>query len=56
MQPLVKQGRASWGRWPGDVLPALQPVGCWDDPLPGIVGFTRVLSAAFAHRLSGTKS
>ena len=56
MQPLVKHGRASWRRWPGDVLPALQPVGCWDDPLPGIVGFTRVLSAAFAHRLSGTKS
>ena len=56
MQPLVKQGRARWRHWPGDVLPALQPVGCWDDPLPGLVGFTRVLMAAFAHRLPGSRT
>ena len=50
-QPLVKDGRMTWRRWASEVVPALQPVGCWDDPLPGIVGFTRVLTAAFAHRL-----
>jgi predicted ATP-grasp superfamily ATP-dependent carboligase len=51
MQPLVKQGQIGWRKWATEVLPALQPVGCWDDPLPGIVGFTKVLSSAFANRL-----
>jgi predicted ATP-grasp superfamily ATP-dependent carboligase len=51
MQPLVKAGGNSWFRWVSEVLPALQPVGCWDDPLPGLIGFTRVLASAFAHRV-----
>ena len=50
-QPLVKAGQMYWGRWILEVIPALQPVGCWDDPLPGLVGFCKVVSAAFANRL-----
>ncbi len=50
-QPLVKTGQLNWGRWIAEVIPALQPVGCWDDPLPGLVGFSKVVSAAFANRL-----
>ena len=56
MQPLVKAGTNSWSHWVSEVLPALQPVGCWDDPLPGLVGFTKVLTSAFAHRLKRSRA
>ncbi len=51
MQPLLREGSLSWGRWWRELLPALQPVGCWDDPLPGVVGFTRVMRSALRNRL-----
>jgi predicted ATP-grasp superfamily ATP-dependent carboligase len=51
MQPLLRDGRLSWGRWWKELVPALQPVGCWDDPLPGVVGFTRVMRSAMRNRL-----
>ena len=51
MQPLLRAGSLSWGRWWKELLPALQPVGCWDDPLPGVVGFTRVMRSALRNRL-----
>jgi predicted ATP-grasp superfamily ATP-dependent carboligase len=51
MQPLLRDGRLSWGRWWKELVPALQPVGCWDDPLPGVVGFTRVMRSALRNRL-----
>lgn len=50
-RPLVKAGQLNWGRWIAQVIPALQPVGCWDDPLPGIVGFSKIVSAAFINRM-----
>ncbi len=50
-QPLVKAGQLNWARWVSEVSSALQPVGCWDDPLPGLVGFFKVVAAAFANRL-----
>jgi D-aspartate ligase len=54
-RPLVKAGQMNWGRWVSEVIPALQPVGCWDDPLPGLVGLSKVVSAAFANRLQGPR-
>jgi D-aspartate ligase len=51
MQPLRRAGQFSWGAWWAELLPALQPVGCWDDPLPGIVGFTRVMRSATRNRM-----
>jgi len=51
MRPLVRAGRAGWGRWASELVGALQPIACWDDPLPGIVGLTKVL-AALAHRVT----
>ena len=51
MQPLLREGSLSWGRWWKELMPALQPVGCWDDPLPGVVGFTRVMRSALRNRL-----
>ena len=52
MRPLVRAGRAGWGRWASELVRALQPIACWDDPLPGIVGSTKVLAAALAHRVT----
>jgi D-aspartate ligase len=52
MSPLVRAGRAGWGRWTSELVRALQPIACWDDPLPGIVGLTKVLAAALAHRVT----
>lgn len=54
-RPLVKAGQMNWGRWVSEVIPALQPVGCWDDPLPGLIGLSKVVSAAFANRLQGPR-
>jgi predicted ATP-grasp superfamily ATP-dependent carboligase len=51
MRPLVRSGRAGWGRWVSELARALQPIACWDDPLPGIAGFAGVLSAAL-HRVT----
>jgi len=51
MQPLLREGSLTWARWWKELLPALQPVGCWDDPLPGIVGFARVMRSALRNRL-----
>ena len=55
-QPLVKAGTMTWRRWASEVVHALQPIGCWDDPLPGVVGFSRVVSAAMARRLTGRRA
>jgi len=54
-QPLVKAGEMNWGRWVSEVITALQPVGSWDDPIPGLVGFSRVVTAAAANRLQGLR-
>jgi predicted ATP-grasp superfamily ATP-dependent carboligase len=53
VQPLVRSGELSWWRWATQVARAMQPVACWDDPMPGIVGLTRVVTAALRHRLTG---
>lgn len=50
-QPLLRSGRLSWGQWAMQLLPALQPVGRWNDPLPGAIGFGRVVSSAIRNRL-----
>ena len=50
-QPLVKAGEMNWGSWVSELITALQPVGSWDDPLPGLVGLSRVVTAAAANRL-----
>jgi len=47
----LRDGRLSWGRWWKELIPALQPVVCWDGPLPGVVGFTRVMRSAMRNRL-----
>ena len=52
LRPLVRSGRAGWGRWVSELSRALQPIACWDDPLPGVVGLTRVLAGALAHRVT----
>jgi D-aspartate ligase len=49
MRPLVRSGRAGWGRWVSELSGALQPIACWDDPMPGALGSTRVLFGALAH-------
>lgn len=51
LQPLRRSGQASWAGWFGELLPALQPVGCWDDPMPAAVGFTRIVGSAMRNRL-----
>lgn len=51
MQPMLSDGTMSWQRWVREIVPALQPVGCWDDPLPGVVAFTRVIKSAVRNRL-----
>ena len=51
MQPLLRAGSMTWGRWAREILPALQPVSCWDDPVPGIVALTRVIRSAVHNRL-----
>jgi predicted ATP-grasp superfamily ATP-dependent carboligase len=56
MQPLLKAGSMSWGRWLREILPALQPVSCWDDPAPGIVEFARVIRSAVRNRLNRPNS
>jgi predicted ATP-grasp superfamily ATP-dependent carboligase len=50
-QPLIQSGHLSRWRWMTELLPALQPVGCWDDPLPATVGFARVIRSAVRNRL-----
>lgn len=50
-QPLIQSGRLSRWRWIAELLPALQPVGCWDDPMPALVGFARVIRSAVRNRL-----
>ena len=52
MQPLVAAGQASWWRWLAEVIKALQPLGCMDDPVPGIVAAARLLSRALRNRLT----
>jgi predicted ATP-grasp superfamily ATP-dependent carboligase len=51
MQPLLRAGSMTWGRWAREILPALQPVSCWDDPVPGLVALTRVIRSAVHNRL-----
>jgi predicted ATP-grasp superfamily ATP-dependent carboligase len=50
-QLLIQSGRLSRWRWMAELLPALQPVGCWDDPMPAMVGFARVIRSAARNRL-----
>jgi D-aspartate ligase len=50
-QPLIQSGQLSRWQWMAELLPALQPVGCWDDPMPALVGFSRVISSAARNRL-----
>lgn len=50
-QPLVRAGALKWTDWVRQVLAALQPVGCWDDPVPGLAAFSRVLYSAVRRRL-----
>lgn len=51
VQPLLRAGSLTWRRWATELMGAYQPVGCWDDPLPGIAAFTRVTSGALWRRL-----
>jgi hypothetical protein len=51
VQPLLRAGALSWWRWASELMRAYQPVGCWDDPLPGIAGFTQVTTGALQRRL-----
>jgi predicted ATP-grasp superfamily ATP-dependent carboligase len=51
VQPMAAKGTMSWGRWAKEIVPALQPVACWDDPLPGVVAFSRVMKSAIANRM-----
>jgi predicted ATP-grasp superfamily ATP-dependent carboligase len=51
VQPLIQSGRLSRRRWIAELLPALQPVGCWDDPMPAVVGSVRVIGSALRNRL-----
>jgi predicted ATP-grasp superfamily ATP-dependent carboligase len=51
VQPMLDDGRITWMRWMREIAPALQPVGCWDDPIPGVVAFTRVIKSAIQNRL-----
>jgi D-aspartate ligase len=53
MQPLLASGAMSVRRWFAEFLRARQPIACWDDPLPGLVGASRVLGAAVRRRLTG---
>jgi D-aspartate ligase len=55
VQPLLRVGSLSWWRWASELMRAYQPVGCWDDPLPGIAGFTRVTTGALRRRLLRTR-
>jgi predicted ATP-grasp superfamily ATP-dependent carboligase len=55
-KPLVRAGKMTWWRWGTQVARALQPVSCWDDPLPGLVGFTRVVTSALRRRLPGHRA
>ena len=50
-QSLIQSGQLSRWRWIAELLPALQPVGCWDDPRPAMVGVGRVMSSAVRNRL-----
>jgi predicted ATP-grasp superfamily ATP-dependent carboligase len=50
-QPLVRAGALRWTHWATQVLAALQPVGCWDDPVPGLAAFSRVLYSAVRRRI-----
>jgi predicted ATP-grasp superfamily ATP-dependent carboligase len=51
VQPMLRAGAMKWGQWAREIAPALQPVGCWDDPLPGLVAFSRVMYSAVRNRL-----
>jgi len=51
VQPLLRNGALSWWRWASELVRAYQPIGCWDDPLPGIAGFTHVTTGALQRRL-----
>jgi predicted ATP-grasp superfamily ATP-dependent carboligase len=51
VQPLLRAGSLTWRRWATELMRAYQPVGCWDDPLPGIAGFARVTAGALRRRL-----
>jgi D-aspartate ligase len=52
MLPLVRDGRAGWTRWASELSHALQPIACWDDPVPGVVGSTKTVLGALAHRVA----
>ncbi len=52
MQPLLASGKISVARWLREFVRAMQPVGAWDDPMPGVVGFTRVMTSALRRRLT----
>jgi predicted ATP-grasp superfamily ATP-dependent carboligase len=51
VQPMIGEGSMTWRRWVAQIIPALQPVSCWDDPVPGLVAFTRVIRSAVRNRL-----
>ena len=53
MQRLVAAGRTSWRRWVVEVMRAMQPVACLDDPMPAIVATARILGKALRNRLAG---
>lgn len=52
MQSLVAAKQTSWWRWLVEISRALQPVGCADDPMPAVVGTTRVLKQSLQKRLT----
>jgi D-aspartate ligase len=56
VQPLMRSGSLTWWRWAYELARAYQPVGCWDDPLPGVAGFTRVTTGAIWRRLVRKRS
>ena len=51
VQPMLADGRMSWRRWAHEIAASLQPVACWDDPLPATIAFSRILKSAVRNRL-----
>ena len=53
MQRLVAARLTNWRGWVIDVMRAMQPVACLDDPMPAIVATSRILGKALRNRLTG---
>jgi D-aspartate ligase len=50
---LIAAGRMSWRRWCVEIARALQPVACFDDPMPAVASSARIVGKAVRNRLSG---